>query len=309
MFSELLQHPRALVISVVFHVAIIGIIFINFDFSDKTILVKQADISKTVEAKLIDRQQLEQQKNKKKVEEERRKQELAKQKRDREAKKRKQAEAKKHKAEAEKKKKAEAKRIAAAKQKAELVKKKEADKKRKLAEEKKSKQLEKQKKLEAEKQKILAEEKRKQEEQLARELEAKRLLEEKKKQEAEKRRLAEEEQKRRQQELNEKLKAEETQRRLNSLREAYILAIIQKIERNWLQPPGSGNMPDCRLKVLQGPGGIILNVSFGTCTGGSPTYRASIEKAVYKAEPLPKPGDPSLFERELDILFKPDNKQ
>jgi colicin import membrane protein len=304
-FSELLQHPRALVISVVFHVAIIGMVFINFDFSDKTILVKQADLSKTVKAQIVDRQQLEQQKNKKEAKSEKRKQELAKQKRDREAKKRKQAEAKKRKAEADKKKKAEAKRVAAAKQKAELAKKKEADKKHKLAEENKRKQLEKQKKLEAEKQKKLAEEKRKQEQQLARELEAKRLLEEKKKQEAETRRLAEEEQKRRQQELNEKLKAEETQRRLKSLREAYILAIKQKIERYWLQPQESGEMPDCEIKVLQGPGGIILNVSFGTCTGGSPAYRKSIENAVYKADPLPKPGDPSLFERELHILFNP----
>jgi len=300
-FSELLQHPRALVLSVVFHVAIIGMVFINFDFSDKTILVKQADLSKTVQAQIIDRQQLEQQKNKKKADAEKRKQDLAKQKRDKEAKKRK--------AEADKKKKTEAKRVAAAKQKAELAKKKEADKKRKLAEEKKRNQQEKQKKLEAEKQKILAEEKRKQEEQLARELEAKRLLEEKKKQEAEKRRLAEEEQQRRQQELNEILKAEESQRRLNSLREAYILAIKQRIERNWRQPPGIIEMPACRLKVLQGTGGIILDVSIGTCTGGSPIYRDSIVKAVYKADPLPKPGDPSLFQRELNILFKPDNKQ
>jgi len=64
-------------------------------------------------------------------------------------------------------------------------------------------------------------------------------------------------------------------------------------------------MPECELRVLQGPGGIILDVSFGKCTGGSPTYRKSIENAVYKAEPLPKPGDPSLFERELNILFNP----
>jgi colicin import membrane protein len=300
-FSELLQHPRALVLSVVFHVAIIAIVFINYDFSDKTILVKQADLAKTVKAEIIDQQQLEQQKDKKKAEAEKRRKELEKQKREKEAKKRK--------AEAEKKKKAEAKRIALAKQKAELAKKKEAEKKRKLAEEKKRKQLENQKMLEAEKQKKLAEEKRKQEELLAREAKQKRLLVEKQKQEAEKRRLAEEEQKRMQQELNEILKAEETQRRLDSLRQAYILAIKQKIERNWRQPQEGGKMPDCEIRVLQGPGGIILDVSFGTCTGGSPTYRDSIEKAVYKAEPLPKPGDPSLFERELNILFKPGNKQ
>ena len=167
------------------------------------------------------------------------------------------------------------------------------------------KQEELKKQLAAEKQKKLAEEKRIRDEKLAREAEQKRLEAEKLKQEADKRRLAEEDLKRRQQELNEKLKAEESQRRLNSLREAYILAIKQKIERNWRQPQGITEMPDCEVRVIQGPGGIILDVSFGACQGGAKTYRSSIENAVFKAEPLPKPGDPSLFERELIILFNP----
>jgi len=98
---------------------------------------------------------------------------------------------------------------------------------------------------------------------------------------------------------------EEEQPRLTSLREAYILAIKQKIERNWREPQGITEMPDCEVRVIQGPGGVILDVSFGACQGGSNTYRSSIENAVYKAEPLPKPGDPSLFERELIILFSP----
>jgi len=166
-------------------------------------------------------------------------------------------------------------------------------------------QEEQKKQLAAEKQKKLAEEKRKREEKIAREAEQKRLEAERLKQEADKLRLAEEDQKRRQQELAEKLRAEESQRRLKSLRDAYILAIRQKIERNWLKPQESGKMPDCTVKVLQGPGGIILDVSFGTCQTTT-TYRLSIENAVYKAEPLPKPGDPSLFERELDFVFKPE---
>jgi colicin import membrane protein len=105
--------------------------------------------------------------------------------------------------------------------------------------------------------------------------------------------------------LRAKLQAEENQRRLNSLREAYILAIRQKVERNWRKPPGSGKMPVCEVKVTQGPGGIILAVAFGDCGGSTGTYRASIENAVRKADPLPKPGDPALFERELTFLFKP----
>ena len=101
-----------------------------------------------------------------------------------------------------------------------------------------------------------------------------------------------------------RLEAEENQRRLSSLREKYILAIRQKVERNWKRPAGSATMPECEVNVTQGPGGIILGVSFGAC-GGSETYRKSIENAVYRAEPLPKPEDPGLFDRDLEFIFEP----
>jgi colicin import membrane protein len=102
--------------------------------------------------------------------------------------------------------------------------------------------------------------------------------------------LAAEEQKRKEAELKAKLQAEETQRRLSSLQEAYKLAILQKVRRNWIRPPGSEKIPECWVRVK----------------GSTQTYRASIESAVYKAEPLPKPGDPSLFERELNFNFRPE---
>jgi len=308
-FSELLKHPRAMALSIGFHLVVIVAILINFHFSDSTNLVKQADLAKTVKAEIIDQQQLDAQKNRKKKEQEaRRKRELEKQKKEKQAKareaekKRQQAEQKKRKIALEKKKQEEAKRIAETKKKTDQ-KKKQQEALKKQQEVKKQEELKKQQ--EAEKQKKLAEQKRRREEQLAREAEQKRVEAERLKQEADKRRLAEEDLKRRQQELNEKLKAEESQRRLNSLREAYILAIRQKIERNWRQPQGITEMPDCEVRVIQGPGGIILDVSFGACQGGAKTYRLSIENAVFKAEPLPKPGDPSLFERELIIQFNP----
>ena len=65
-------------------------------------------------------------------------------------------------------------------------------------------------------------------------------------------------------------------------------------------------IPECWVRVLQGPGGIILDVTFGSCKGSDAAYRASIENAVYKADPLPIPGDPDLFERELNFNFSPD---
>ena len=114
---------------------------------------------------------------------------------------------------------------------------------------------------------------------------------------------AEEEQQRKEADLKTNLQSMENQRRLNTLREAYMLAIQQKVERNWRKPSGDLNMPICEVHVVQGPGGIILDVSFGACRGSSARYRASIEKAVYKAEPLPKPVAPALFEQELTFMF------
>lgn len=298
MFSELLKHPRALALSAVFHLVLITAIFLNLNFSDSKNQVKQAELAKTVKAKIVDAQQLEAQINKnKKALEAKRKREIEKLKREKEAKKRTQE--KKRKLALEKKKAEDVKRAAEAKKQAD-------QKKKRLAEAQKKKQAEQLKKAqEAEKQKKLAEEKRKREEQIAREAEAKRLEQEKREQAAEKRRLAEQELKRRQQELNEKLRAEESQRRLNSLREKYIQAIRQVIERNWRQPLEGGEMPDCKVRVIQGPGGIILDVSIVACEGGTRTYQLSIVNAVLKSDPLPMPGDASLFDRELFIVVSP----
>ncbi len=89
MLSELLKHPGALALSFVFHMLVIAAIFFNLHLSDKTVLVKQADLAKTVKAEIVDQQQLEAQKDEKKKEQEaQRNRELEKQKREEEAKKR-----------------------------------------------------------------------------------------------------------------------------------------------------------------------------------------------------------------------------
>jgi len=88
--------------------------------------------------------------------------------------------------------------------------------------------------------------------------------------------------------------------------DAYIHAIRQKVERNWIKPIGGRDMPLCKVHVVQGLGGIILDVSFGYSGDSSATYRASIENAIYRSEPLPTPGDPALFEREINFYFEPD---
>jgi colicin import membrane protein len=81
--------------------------------------------------------------------------------------------------------------------------------------------------------------------------------------------------------------------------------IAAKITRAWLRPPTAKAGIDCMLNVTQVPGGEVTQVSIGQCNG-DPAVRESIEAAVYRASPLPPPPDPSLFDRNLKIEFKPD---
>ncbi len=81
--------------------------------------------------------------------------------------------------------------------------------------------------------------------------------------------------------------------------------IAAKITHAWLRPPTAKAGIDCMLNVTQVPGGEVTQVSIGTCNGDQ-AVRDSIEAAVYRASPLPPPPDPSLFDRNLKIRFKPD---
>jgi len=99
-------------------------------------------------------------------------------------------------------------------------------------------------------------------------------------------------------------KAAERQRRLDRLRPQYVSAIAGKVERNWLRPSGVGEGAQCVVLVTQGPGGVVLDVQTKGCTGGD-LFRQSVEKAVWKADPLPEPSDPELFERQIEFTFEP----
>ncbi len=141
--------------------------------------------------------------------------------------------------------------------------------------------------------------------------------EERQRAEAEKKRLADIE---RQRQENERLRKEadaaarqqeldkEAQRMAAmtaSAKAAYIFAIQQKISRNWVAPANVAVGLECTIRVQQKPGGEVSNVSFGPCNGDA-TIKRSIEAAVYKASPLPAPRDPSVFDPNLTLLFKPE---
>ena len=81
--------------------------------------------------------------------------------------------------------------------------------------------------------------------------------------------------------------------------------IAAQITRNWQRPPTATTGIDCILNVTQVLGGDVTDVTIGKCNGDA-AVRESILRAVYRASPLPPPPDPSLFDRNLTIRFKPD---
>lgn len=80
--------------------------------------------------------------------------------------------------------------------------------------------------------------------------------------------------------------------------------IRARIQRAWLKPPSARTGIDCIVYVTQVPGGEVVNVRLGECNGDA-SVRESIQAAAFRASPLPPPPDPALFERNLEIQFKP----
>ena len=85
---------------------------------------------------------------------------------------------------------------------------------------------------------------------------------------------------------------------------AYMFAIQQKVERNWVRPANAEVGLECVVNVRQLPGGEVSDVSIGRCNGDE-TVKQSIRSAVYKSSPLPAPRDPRVFDRSLTLVFKP----
>lgn len=106
--------------------------------------------------------------------------------------------------------------------------------------------------------------------------------------------------------LRARLAAEEerTSAGFQSLKARYVLAIQAHVEQRWFEPPGTGPGLSCTVHVMQIPGGEVVGTRFGRCNGNA-AVRESIETAVRNASPLPAPPEPSLFEREVELIFTP----
>ena len=86
----------------------------------------------------------------------------------------------------------------------------------------------------------------------------------------------------------------------------YIADLQARIERAWNRPPTARPGLSCTVLVSQVPGGTVTNVRIDKCNGDA-AVQQSITNAVYRASPLPAPPDPSLFERNLTLVFAPND--
>lgn len=221
--------------------------------------------------------------------------------------------------------------------------KQQADKERKVTEQKAAEAAQKQKQaeaeaLEAEEQKQLADEQRKKNEAEAAEAEAKaieaeakareaeeqkeaakKLTEEErmKKEELEQKRAAEQEKFEKDQEvrsLTQEIQAEEDQERelviedqFSKLKSSYIGLIAARVKDQWRYIAAEDHW-GCDVYIIQDEDGYVQAVNVQDCTidesSNADSFKTSIERAVYKASPLPLAPDQSVFDTEIMFRFR-----
>lgn len=91
-----------------------------------------------------------------------------------------------------------------------------------------------------------------------------------------------------------------------SLLGRYTVAIQQAVLSNWLRPDSAQAGIRCTLRIVQIPGGEVIQVSVTSPCNVDDLTRRSIEAAVLKAQPLPYRGYESVFQRDIKFNFRYD---
>ena len=83
--------------------------------------------------------------------------------------------------------------------------------------------------------------------------------------------------------------------------------IRAKIRGNILLPPDLTGNPEAIFDVTLLPTGEVLGAKMRKSSGHK-GYDEAVERAILKSSPLPKPDQPSLFQRQLELHFRPQDK-
>jgi colicin import membrane protein len=100
-----------------------------------------------------------------------------------------------------------------------------------------------------------------------------------------------------------RLEAQRSTAKMRAVNE-YTGRIRAKIRANIVVPDGIKGKPEAVFDVLQLPSGEILSAKLRKPSGHA-AYDAAVERAILKSSPLPKPADPGLFQRALELHFTP----
>jgi len=84
----------------------------------------------------------------------------------------------------------------------------------------------------------------------------------------------------------------------------WIDKIRAKIRSNVILPPDMAGNPEAIFNVVQLPTGEVLEVQLQKSSGVR-AYDDAVQRAILKSSPLPKPTQPELFQRTLQLRFRP----
>ena len=100
------------------------------------------------------------------------------------------------------------------------------------------------------------------------------------------------------------LKAAQTNAARNKAIADYLGRIRGKIRGNIVLPPEIKGNPEAVFEVTQLPSGEVISVKVKK-SSGNPALDAAVERAILKSSPLPKPEQSDVFDRLLNIPYRP----
>jgi colicin import membrane protein len=83
--------------------------------------------------------------------------------------------------------------------------------------------------------------------------------------------------------------------------------IRAKIRGNIRLPNDMSGNPEAIFDVTQLPTGEVISIRLRKSSGHK-GYDDAVERAILKSSPLPKPDQPNLFERQLELRFRPQDQ-
>lgn len=84
----------------------------------------------------------------------------------------------------------------------------------------------------------------------------------------------------------------------------YLAAVQNAVTQNWLRPDNMPNVP-CVVHIVQSPGGNVMSAKVDPSCPYDEVGKRSIENAVLRANPLPYQGFETVFQRNLNFTFRP----